>query len=83
MILIKTNRYGAKNFYKELGLSQNFTIAGLFRRWERQYPRLMKTTKLGMIFLIVTSSSMLVLPGTDLPFQEYLKRAVCKKYMKY
>ena len=80
-MLVKVNSYGAKNFYKELGLSQHFTFRGLLRRWERQYPILFKWTKFSIIYTLLLFTPMLFIPGTILPFQKSLKLFVVARYI--
>lgn len=79
-MIFKASGYGVKNFYKELGLSQHFSIRGLLRRWERQRPRLFRLSKFVLIYTLITTSSMMVLPGTILPMQKWFKLFAVARY---
>lgn len=69
-MIFKALSYGIKNFYKELGLSQHFSFRGLLRRWERQRPLLFRMSKFVLVYTLITTSSMMLLPGTILPLQK-------------
>lgn len=64
-----------------MGLSQHFTVSGLLRRTERQYPRLYKLAKFSMIFTMINVTSLIIIPGSSLPLQKTLKNWVGQKYL--
>lgn len=75
MLMLSTvPRFGIKNFYKEIGLSQHFTIRGLMHRLKRQYPRIYNTSRFVIVFTTLTMTSLAMIPGTDLPLQTGFKR---------
>lgn len=78
-MLSKANRFGFKNFYKELGLSQHFTLGGLARRLQRQHPVLFRTTKYILAFSLVSVGGLWLLPGTSLPLQSQFKQFVVRR----
>lgn len=63
-----------------MGLSQHFTIGGLLRRTQRQYPRIYIFTKFSIIFTMVGTTSLLLISGSSLPFQGAVKSWIGHRY---
>ena len=66
-------RYACKNFKDHMKITDNVTLKGIMRRYQRKYPRVFMTVKHGFIVSGIYLVGMSLIPGTTLPFQQLIK----------
>lgn len=66
-------RYGCKNFKHHMNITNNITLKGLLRRYQRKYPTFFRGMKLTFIISGLYVIGLSMIPGTTLPLQQQIK----------
>jgi hypothetical protein len=69
-------RYGVKSFKDHMKISDNITLKGLIRRYQRKYPTFFSVAKKTFIVSGIYMIGMSLIPGSALPVQKRIKMSV-------